>query len=89
MVLRSALAKGQGPVKITHALREKGVSNECIRALMDACETDWLALARSQRERRFGADIPGDFKERARQSRFLAGRGFYVDTINAVFHEEC
>jgi len=89
MVLRSAQAKGQGADEITHALREKGVSSECIRVLMDACGTDWLALARQQRERRFGTDTPRDFKERARQSRFLAGRGFYVDTINAVFHEEC
>lgn len=87
--LRSSVIRGHGPMKITYALRNKGVDDELVREAFDSSDTDWLEQARYQREKKFGEEIPGDFKERARQSRFLAGRGFFIDTINAVFHEKC
>ena len=52
-------------------------------------EIDWQTLAAYQRQKKFGDTLPIDWPERARQSRFLAGRGFYLETINAVFHEKC
>jgi regulatory protein len=83
--VRSSVTRGHGPMKIAYGLRERGVG-ECIanQALAEA-ETDWEALAQTQRSKKFGVALPTDFKERARQSRFLAGRGFYTETIKAVF----
>ncbi len=89
MFLRSSVIRGHGPMKITYALRNKGVDDELVREAFDSSDNDWLEHARYQREKKFGEEIPEDFKERARQSRFLAGRGFFIDTINAVFHEKC
>nr|CAA6830719.1 MAG: Regulatory protein RecX [uncultured Thiotrichaceae bacterium] len=89
MFVRSSVMRGHGPMKISYALRDKGVDDDLAREAFESSETDWLEQARYQREKKFGEEIPEDFKERARQSRFLAGRGFYIDTINAVFHEEC
>ncbi len=89
MLVRSLLARGHGPMKIAYALREKGVDEPLATAALQTAAVDWLELARFQREKKFGDEIPEDFKERARQSRFLAGRGFYIDTINAVFHAKC
>lgn len=83
--VRSAIARGRGPQRIQYELREKGVSDTLIAATLAELEVDWQTLASEQREKKFGSLKPADYKERARQSRFLAGRGFYSDTINAVF----
>lgn len=89
MLVRSSLARGHGPMKIAYALREKGVAPKLGSAALALADADWQALAAAQRCKKFGKAIPRDAKERARQSRFLAGRGFYLETINAVFHEKC
>ncbi|MEZ5476365.1 MAG: regulatory protein RecX [Thiolinea sp.] len=89
MLVRSAVARGQGPMKIVHALRDKGVDEELAKELLADYAGHWLQQACQQRAKKFGEEIPTDFKQRARQSRFLAGRGFSIDTINAVFHEKC
>ncbi len=86
MFIRSAIARGHGPMKISHALRDKGVDEQQVRAALAATDTDWLEQARYQRAKKFGTEIPVDFKVRARQSRFLAGRGYFMDTINAIFN---
>lgn len=71
----------------------KGIPDELAKAALVQVETDeaidWTQVASELRARKFGEHLPNDFKERARQSRFLAGRGFNLDSINAVFHEKC
>jgi regulatory protein len=42
------------------------------------------------RHKRFGSELPEDFKERARQARFLQYRGFTTDQINhALAGDDC
>lgn len=89
MLVRSAISKGYGPMKLSHLFREKGVESELAKTALEQAEIDWQALAAHQRRKKFGDTLPKDWPERARQSRFLAGRGFYLETINAVFHEKC
>lgn len=89
MLVRSSVARGYGPIKLAVLAREKGISTALLDEALSASEIDWLEQAKLQRSKKFGDTIPRDFKERARQSRFLAGRGFYSDLINAVFHEKC
>ncbi len=45
---------------------------------------DFHALARQVRSRKFGAEPPAAWKERARQARFLQYRGFAGDHIKAA-----
>ncbi|RTZ63359.1 MAG: regulatory protein RecX, partial [Aquificaceae bacterium] len=85
MFVRSRVARGQGEMKIRYELRQRGVKEYLIDAAVLEEGVDWLLLAKEQREKRFGREIPKDFKERARQSRFLAGRGFSGDIISGVF----
>lgn len=84
---RSSVGRGQGPVKIRGSLRRRGIDAECAnRALASALDSDadWLPLANAARVKRFGEAPPNDRAARARQARFLAGRGFPADVIAQV-----
>jgi regulatory protein len=74
--IRSRAAKGQGPARIRAELAERGIDREQAAELLHAAGIDWAAIASSVRNKRFGALRPTDFKERARQARFLEYRGF-------------
>lgn len=71
-----------GNLRIRHELRqhELGLPDEAAQAL---AETE-LERAGTVRERRFGAVPPASAADRARQSRFLAGRGFSPEVIGRV-----
>jgi len=75
------MAKGQGPMKIRHALRERGVGEALARRFLDDDREAWRARAEAVRSKRFGAEPPTDLHERARQVRFLAQRGFAHEHI--------
>ncbi len=83
--IRASIARGRGLQRIKHDLQTKGVEQALIEQALTEADVDWLQLASAQRIKKFGKLLPTDFKERARQSRFLAGRGFSTDTIRAVF----
>lgn len=51
---------------------------------VEALRATELARARAVWARKFGASPPGDAAARARQMRFLAGRGFSADVIRRV-----
>jgi regulatory protein len=44
----------------------------------------WGNLAAIVREKRFGKIIPTDYKEKAKQIRFLQYRGFTIEQINTT-----
>jgi regulatory protein len=73
-------ARRYGPVKLAHVLRAKGLDDEAIAAAFRAAghegETNLEAVWKS----RFRA-APADERDRARQVRFLQGRGFRLDDI--------
>jgi len=80
--VRSRVAKGQGPERIRLALKEHGIDAADYRELLQG--QDWAGLARQVRFKRFGRAQPEDFKERARQMRFLQYRGFDLTQIDAA-----
>jgi len=82
--IRQHAGRGHGPVRIRMDLRERGVANDEIDAALAAATEDWAAIARATRCRRFGVSPPGDYRERARQARFLQYRGFSPDQIRAA-----
>ncbi|MGE0581878.1 MAG: regulatory protein RecX [Steroidobacteraceae bacterium] len=77
-------ARGQGPVRIRMDLKAAGLPAELIEEAL-AAGPDFAALAAAARARKFGARPPGDFRDKARQARFLQYRGFSVDDIRSAF----
>ena len=88
MLVRSRYEKGQGPMKVRQELQMKGVDGDLIRDTLEQFEGDWFALAASVRSRRFSEQAPQDQKERARQMRFLGGRGFSGEQIKYALSSE-
>ena len=82
--IRSRVAKGKGPARIRAELAERGVTGEQTTESLRGGDVDWLANARAVRSKRFGAEPPRDFHERAKQARFLQYRGFTSDQVRAA-----
>ncbi len=82
--IRYRSGRGQGVIKISNELRQRGIKATLIQLAMQEAEIDWFKLAKEQREKKFGLKKPEDFKEKARQIRFLSGRGFDSEVIRAT-----
>ncbi|MEE8387258.1 MAG: regulatory protein RecX [Acidiferrobacterales bacterium] len=80
--------QGHGPVRIRHDLRQKGVADSIINRWLDARNEQWLALISRVRQQKFGDGLPGNYKERARQARFLQSRGFTAEQIHTVLKDD-
>ena len=85
--VHSRVQKGMGPLKLRAELQARGVDGGLARRAVAEADADWLALAIDARVRRFGETAPADRKERARQQRFLHGRGFPADVIAQAIRE--
>ena len=84
----SRFKKGSGPQKIHAELRQRGIDGALISASMEAVGGQWLERAREVREKKFGLELPRDFKERSRQMRFLQQRGFTSEQIRGAFNSD-
>ena len=71
--------QGKGPVRIASELKMKGINT------FDLSAFDWFELAKEIRQKKFGNQLPLDYKEIAKQKRFLQSRGFNLDQINQAF----
>ena len=71
--------QGKGPVKIAAELKMRGIDT------FDLSIFDWFKLAKEIRQRKFGDASGLDYKEMAKQKRFLQSRGFNLDQINQAF----
>lgn len=72
-----------GSRRLKQLLLSKGLEPDLISATLQQARSTELARAREVWRRRFG-EPPTDAAERARQMRFLAGRGFEGDVIRRV-----
>ena len=72
-----------GSQKIVHEMRQKGLSEEAIAGAREALKDSELESAREVWRRKF-PEPPANANEKARQMRFLQGRGFSLDTIRKV-----
>jgi regulatory protein len=79
-LVQARAARGQGPRRIRQELSEAGIDSALATKALETAP-DFHAIARALRHRRFGSPPPDDWKERARQSRFLQYRGFSNDHI--------
>jgi regulatory protein len=83
-LIRSRIRQGKGPVRIRLDLTRRGIDPALVESALAESGEDWEKLARRVRQRKFGAGDPGDFREKARQMRFLQYRGFEADQIAAA-----
>ena len=72
-----------GASRIKQELQGKGLDPQAVADAVKALRATELARARDVWQRKFG-QAPEDASQRAKQMRFLAGRGFGGDTIRRV-----
>ena len=77
--------KGYGPQRITLELQDRGIPPEVIAEVLDIADNPWSNEAFQVWKKRFKGALPKDYKERAKQMRFLQYRGFTKEQIDAVF----
>lgn len=82
--MQSRINKGKGPLRIRQELKERGLHRDIVNNVLEQSDADWFELATEIRARKFGPDLPREFKEKARQMRFLQYRGFDQEHINAA-----
>ncbi len=80
----NAKQKRFGHLKIAHELKSKGVDAESIARLTVTSREQELESARKVWQKKFPS-LPANAAERAKQMRFLQGRGFTNDTIFRLF----
>ncbi len=73
--------KGFGPARIRSELRRKGLERDCIDQYLVPDRDHLLESIKKVHDRKYGEELPGDPKERARRGRFLEYRGFPGDLI--------
>jgi regulatory protein len=77
--------KGFGPLRIKNELSEKGIDGELVQSQMEIYDSIWSELMQKQRIKKFGAEIPEDYKEKMKQARFLQNRGFSPESVMRLF----
>jgi len=79
--------KGFGPLKIRAELNEKGLTSKEYEHTLQTHDTHWFSEARMVFDKRFKNRMPDDYATRAKQMRFLQGRGFTSEQIESVFEK--
>jgi len=75
-----------GVRRIERDLVAKGVSGEAVTAALADLKGGELEAAREVWRRKFGGKTPRNAADRAKQARFLQGRGFNMDVIMKVLN---
>jgi regulatory protein len=75
-----------GSVKLAFDLRQRGVSDSIIESVLGDNRDSEPERAREVWQKKFGAP-PADAAAKARQMRFLQGRGFSSDAIRQALRE--
>ena len=81
--IASRARAGYGPLRIREELAQRGLPREAIEQALGEYGVDWAEQLSELWQRRFGVR-PQDPKERARQGRFLAYRGFSMEQISRL-----
>lgn len=84
--VHNRIGKGIGPLRISRELQERGIDAAQIEDVLATCDVDWMECIALVREKKFGRAKPEDYREQARQSRFLQYRGFSGEQIRSLFN---
>ncbi|REG78305.1 regulatory protein RecX [Marinomonas pollencensis] len=86
--VRNRISKPLGALRIKQELSRKGIPEELANQAIENIDADWFELAKELKERKFGVTKYQDFKEKAKQIRYLQYRGFNFDQINYALEPE-
>lgn len=78
---RLGFQNGRGPVKLRYQLSRHHIEESLVDRVMSDYEHKWRGLAAEVRRRKFGERAPVDYRDWARQARFLQQRGFTTEQI--------
>jgi regulatory protein len=78
-------SRGYGPVRISQELQQRGIPEEMIAEPLQITDNTWFTEAQKVWQKHFKNKPPGNFKEKAKQMRFLQYRGFTQKQIESVF----
>lgn len=81
--IASRARSGHGPARIREDLAQRGLPRPAIEAALREADIDWGAHLRETWTRKF-ARLPLDAKERAKQGRYLAYRGYSMEMISRL-----
>src|SRR5690606_4342136 len=70
---------GYGPLRIREELTQRGISREDTEQALRDSGFDWQEQLIAVWQRKFSGTLPQDQRERAKQGRFLAYRGYPLD----------
>jgi regulatory protein len=74
-----------GALKLAHEMRSRGVEESDLQQALTAAKDTELERARQVWEKRFG-ELPASAQQKARQMRFLHGRGFAPEIIRRILN---
>lgn len=83
--VRMRSGRGYGPQRIRAELRERGIAAELVDQAFTAQPGADTPRIDDIWRRKFVGHLPQDYRERARQMRFLQQRGFSLAEIHALF----
>ena len=76
---------GYGPLRIREELSQRGLQRADIELALRECGISWQAQLEDTWRRKFAGHLPIDARERAKQGRFLAYRGYSMEMIGRLF----
>jgi len=79
--------KGYGPHRIRIELQMHGLSDELIAETLKITDNAWFIDIKRVWQKHFKGKQASDFKNRAKQMRFLHYRGFTAEQVESVFHD--
>lgn len=85
--IRSRANEGRGPMRIREELTQRGLERAAVERALGEADVDWDERLRELWQRRFDG-CSADVKEKAKQSRFLAQRGYSVDAIRQLLDRQ-
>lgn len=85
--IRSRANAGRGPMRIREELTQRGLQRGDIEQALNAADVDWDDNMHELWQRRFAGQII-DLKDKAKQSRFLAQRGYAADAVRRLLDKQ-
>lgn len=82
--IASRARAGYGPMRIREELVQRGLPRPAIEQSLSKAEIDWGEQLRELWQRKFAGQLPADLREKAKQARFLAYRGFSQEQIGRL-----
>lgn len=84
MFIRGRVAKGNGPIRITSELRQKGVDVSMVELMLSELDVEWYSVLKALSLQKYGATSATDDKERAKRIRFFQSKGYAPEIIREV-----